>query len=259
MRVAIRAIDPPADPGSGRPARRRDGRPWPPSPVRVLLVEDDRRLTHNLRYGLQELGIAADAVHRGDEAIELATGSRALRYDVVVLDVDLPGADGLEVCRRLRDSEVESAVLMLTAHDGSDGRSSTILAGADDYMVKPFALHELVGRVRSLARRARGGEHGDLLAGPLVLRPDSRRVEVAGCPVELTGKEFDLLEYFMLHPARVLAQSRILDHVWSYDFAGGRNLVEVYMGRLRRKLTEAGLADPFVTVRRAGYRFDPPG
>jgi DNA-binding response OmpR family regulator len=222
---------------------------------RLLLVEDDRRLARSLARGLREAGLATDVVHDGQSALEAASAA----YDLVILDVQLPGLDGFEVCRRLRHRRGFAArVLMLTARDAGQDRLLGSAAGADAYMVKPFPLDELVARVRSLLRPGESGR-GPLVAGPLTLRSDSRVVRVSGRRLDLTGKEFQVLEFFMLHPGRPIQLGRILNSVWSSDFEGGRGLVDVYVRRLRRKLGDAGLADPFVPVRRAGYRFAPPG
>lgn len=222
--------------------------------MRILIAEDDRRLAASLRRALAEERMAADAVHDGDEAVAAAL---ATRYDAIVLDVMLPQLDGLEVTRRLRDRRVPTPILMLTARDSVDDRVAGLEAGADDYLVKPFALREVIARLRALTRRHLAGRKAELRAGEVVLDTGAHALTVAGRPVELTAKEFAILEYFLLNQGRLLSRTQILEHVWDYDFEGGRNLIEVYVGRLRSKLIGAGAGDPFVTVRGSGYRYRP--
>jgi DNA-binding response OmpR family regulator len=224
--------------------------------MRVLLVEDDRRLAFSLRRNLGEAGIAADAVHDGEEGLEAA---RTTAYDVILLDVMLPDLDGMEVSRRLRQARVHTPILMLTARDSVDDRVGGLESGADDYLVKPFAMRDVVARIRALARRHLPERSGLLTAGRVDLDTGGHILRVDGKVVELTAKEFAILEYFLLNRGRLLTRTQIIEHVWDYDFEGGRNLVEVYVGRLRRKLTEAGAPDPFATVRGAGYRYDSDG
>jgi DNA-binding response OmpR family regulator len=221
--------------------------------MRVLLVEDDHRLAASLRRNLGEAGIAADAVHDGEEGLEAA---QLVPYDVILLDVMLPGLDGLEVSRRLRQARVHTPILMLTARDSVDDRVGGLESGADDYLVKPFAMREVVARIRALARRHLPERSGMLSAGKVILDTGGHVLRVDGRNVELTAKEFAILEYFLLNRGRLLTRAQIIEHVWDYDFDGGRNLVDVYVGRLRRKVIEAGGGDPFVTVRGSGYRYE---
>jgi DNA-binding response OmpR family regulator len=222
--------------------------------MRVLIVEDDHRLAASVRRGLEEAGIAADAVFDGEEALAAALTTS---YDVILLDVMLPKVDGIEVSRRLRSSRMNAPILMLTARDSIEDRVAGLEAGADDYLVKPFALREVVARVRALTRRHLSDRMAVLIAGPLALDTSARRLAVAGRPLELTPKEYAILEYFMLNQGRLLTRDQVIEHVWDYDFDGGRNLVETYVNRLRGKLTRAGAEDPFITVRGArGYRFE---
>ncbi|MGH7904727.1 MAG: response regulator transcription factor [Candidatus Dormibacteraceae bacterium] len=223
--------------------------------MRVLLVEDDRRLAASLRRGLEEAGLAVDAVHDGEDALE---AGRVTAYDAVVLDLMLPTLDGLEVTRRLRAARVETPILMLTARDSVDDRVLGLEAGADDYLVKPFALRELIARLRALVRRHVPDRAAVLRAGQVELDTSSHLVRVADRELRVTAKEFAILEYFMLNAGRLLTRGQIIEHVWDYDFDGSRNLVEVYVGRLRRKLLAAGAGEPFLTVRGAGYRFQVP-
>jgi two-component system OmpR family response regulator len=222
--------------------------------VRVLVVEDDRRLAASLRRSLMESRMAVDVAHNGEDGLEAA---RTTPYDVIVLDLMLPRLDGLEVTRRLREEKVEVPILMLTARDGVDDRVSGLEAGADDYLVKPFALREVVARLRALSRRHVPNRKSQLRAGKLLLDTAAHILTVGGKEIDLTAKEFAILEYFLLNQGRLLTRSQILEHAWDYDFDGGRNLIEVYIGRLRKKLIEAGGHDPFVTVRGSGYRYTP--
>jgi len=220
--------------------------------MRVLVVEDDRRLAASLRRSLVESGMAVDVAHDGEEGLAAASSTP---YDVIVLDIMLPRLDGLEVTRRLREQRVETPILMLTARDGVDDRVGGLEAGADDYLVKPFALREVVARLRALTRRHVPNRKAQLTAGKLLLDTAAHTLTVNRREVDLTTKEFAILEYFLLNRGRLLTRSQILEHAWDYDFEGGRNLIEVYIGRLRKKLIEAGAGDPFITVRGSGYRY----
>jgi DNA-binding response OmpR family regulator len=222
--------------------------------VRLLVVEDDLRLARSLQRGLEEAGFSVDALGRGDEAIDAA---RVTPFDVIVLDVMLPGVDGVEVCSFLRRTGVQTPVLMLTARDAVADRIRGLDAGADDYLLKPFAFGELLARLRSLTRRHLGARSAVFTAGGITLDVAARRVTVAGRDVPLRAKELALLEYFMLNPGRLLTRTQIEEHVWSYDFTAESNIVEAYVARVRRKLMGAGVADPITTIRGAGYRFDP--
>jgi DNA-binding response OmpR family regulator len=224
--------------------------------VRVLIVEDDRRLAESLRRSLVESRMAVDVAHDGEEALAAAASTT---YDVIVLDVMLPRLDGLEVTRSLRERRVDTPILMLTARDGVDDRVAGLDAGADDYLVKPFALREVVARLRALTRRHVPNRKAQLRAGNLLLDTAAQTLTVDDRAVELTAKEFAILEYFLLNQGRLLTRSQILENAWDYDFEGGRNLIEVYIGRLRKKLIEAGAGDPFVTVRGSGYRYSADG
>jgi len=222
--------------------------------VRVLLIEDDRRLAASVQRGLGESGLAVDVVHEADEGIAAVTSTP---YDVIVLDVMLPGLDGFAVSRQLRQEKVSTPIMMLTARDAVDDRVRGLEAGADDYMVKPFAMRELIARIRALARRHLPDRSAVLTVGSIVLDTAAHTVKVDAQVVEVTAKEFAILDFFLHNPVRLLSRTQIIEHVWDYDFDGGHNLVEVYMGRLRRKLIAAGAGDPFVTVRGSGYRLEP--
>ena len=220
--------------------------------MKVLLVEDDRRLAESLRRSLIESRMVVDVSHDGESAFAAASANP---YDVIVLDLMLPRLNGLELTRRLRDTRIETPILVLTARDAVDDRVAGLEAGADDYLVKPFALREVIARLRALTRRHLPDRKAQLRAGSVLLDTASHLLTVDGKNVELTTKEFAILEYFLLNPGRLLTRSQILEHAWDYDFEGGRNLIEVYVGRLRKKLIEAGAGDPFVTVRGSGYRY----
>ena len=215
-------------------------------------MEDDRRLAESLRRSLVESRMAVDVSHNGEDGLAAAMGNS---YDVIVLDVMLPRLNGLEMTRRLREGRIETPILMLTARDAVDDRVAGLEAGADDYLVKPFALREVVARLRALTRRHLPNRKAQLRAGQLMLDTAAHVLTVDGQEIELTSKEFAILEYFLLNPGRLLTRTQILEHAWNYDFEGGRNLIEVYIGRLRKKLIEAGARDPFLTVRGSGYRY----
>jgi DNA-binding response OmpR family regulator len=217
-------------------------------------VEDDHRLAASMRRGLEDAGFATDSVFDGEEAVGVALTTS---YDVILLDVMLPKMDGIEVSRRLRSRRMHAPILMLTARDSIDDRVLGLEAGADDYLVKPFALREVVARIKALSRRHLPDRTAVLMAGPLALDTSAHRLTVAEHSVVLTPKEYAILEYFMLNQGRLLTRDQVIEHVWDYDFEGGRNLIETYVNRLRSKLTGAGADDPFVTVRGSrGYRFE---
>jgi DNA-binding response OmpR family regulator len=197
--------------------------------------------------------MAVDWVRDGNEALAAAM---AAPIDVVVLDVMLPGSDGFEVCRAMRGRRLSTPVLMLTARDSVDDRVRGLEAGADDYLVKPFALRELIARIKALARRHLPDRNSVLKTGQISLDTSAHQCRVGDHVVELTLKEFAILEHLMRNPGRLVTRGQVLEHVWNYDFDGGRNLVEVYIGRLRRKLAQAGVTDPIATVRGLGYRLE---
>jgi two-component system OmpR family response regulator len=226
--------------------------------MRVLLVEDDRRLADAVARGLAEAGLAVVHAFDGDEAVGAAIGDS---FDVIVLDVMLPGTvDGFEVASRLRQRQVGTPILMLTGRDAVGDRVRGLESGADDYLLKPFAFQELLARIKALSRRHLPSRSAVLRMGPVSLDSSRRTVTVGPRQVLLTGQEFAVLEYFMLHPRQVLSRAQVLEHSWPdgvYE-TGGSNLVEVYVGRVRRKLVAGGSPDPFTTVRGAGYRMDLP-
>lgn len=221
--------------------------------MRILIVEDDRRLAASVRHGLEEAGFAADTVYDGEDAIAAALTTN---YDVILLDVMLPKLDGIEVGRQLRRHRMEAPILMLTARDSLDDKVLGLERGADDYLVKPFALREVVARIKALTRRHLVDRTSMLVAGPISLDTGGRQLVVRDKQVRLTAKEYAILEYFMLNQHRLITREQVIEHVWNFEYDGGRNLIEVYIGRLRKKIVDAGGSDPFATMRGAGYRFE---
>ncbi|HEY6379918.1 MAG TPA: response regulator transcription factor [Candidatus Dormibacteraeota bacterium] len=223
--------------------------------MRALLVEDDPRLNRTVCRGLEEAGMSVDAVADGHAAVDAAL---ATAFDVIVLDVMLPGRDGFEVCRELRRRRVRTPVIMLTGRDAVEDRIRGLEVGADDYLIKPFSFQELVARMRALVRRHLDDRGAVLELGPMRLDTVTHTVSIGAQPVELTAKEFAILEYLALHPGQVLSKVQIEEHAWNYDFVGGSNLVEVHIARIRRKLSTAGAPDLIGTMRGVGYRFRHP-
>ena len=223
--------------------------------MRLLVVEDESRLALLLKRGLEEQGYSVDVTRDGAEALWRATETD---YDAIVLDVMLPSLDGLEVTRRLRAGCRWAPVLLLTARDGIDDRVRGLDAGADDYLVKPFSFAELAARLRALVRRGRAERPVVLEAGDLRLDPAHRQAWRGRTELELTPKEFALLELFLAHPGEVLTRTRILEHVWDFAYEPASNVVDQYVGYLRRKVDRPfGRAD-LETVRGAGYRLRKP-
>jgi two-component system, OmpR family, response regulator MprA len=222
--------------------------------VNVLVVDDERAVRSALRRALALEGYRVEEAEDGDAALDFL---RARTADAVVLDVLMPGVDGLDVCRRLRAAGNRTPVLMLTAREGVEDRVAGLDAGADDYLVKPFALEELLARLRALLRRARlngdGTEDGTLRFDGLVLDFNLYEARVNGAPVQLTRTEFSLLELFMRNPRQVLPRSLINERVWGYDFGPASNSLGVYVGYLRRKLESGGGTRLIHTVRGVGY------
>jgi DNA-binding response OmpR family regulator len=219
--------------------------------VRVLVVEDEVRLAEALRIGLQAEGFAADVAHDGEEGLHLAIERG---YDAVVLDVMLPKLNGYRVCQRLRAAGNWVPVLMLSAKDGEYDQAEGLDVGADDYMVKPFSYVVLVARLRALIRRGRPERPALLVAGDLRLDPSRHEVSRGEQPIDLTPREFALLEYLLRRRDEVVAKQDILEHVWDAHYDGDPNVVEVYVGYLRRKIDAPFGRRSLRTVRGAGYR-----
>jgi len=223
--------------------------------MRILLVEDNRRLSSSLKLSLVDEGYAVDVAYDGLEGQELA---EMTPYDVIILDIMLPKRDGLEVCRELRTQRINAPILMLTARDTVEDRVKGLDSGADDYLVKPFALDELRARLRALLRRESTDKTGRLTLSDLTLDPSTRDVSRGDISIQLTVKEFALLEYLMRHPNRLITREMAESHVWSYDYDGISNVVDVYIRRLRRKIDEPFAVKLIETVRGVGYRMRKP-
>jgi two-component system response regulator MprA len=219
---------------------------------KILVVDDEPAVQQALSRAFALERYEVEVARDGGEALEALAGAR---FDAVVLDVTMPGVSGLEVCRRLRASGDRSPVLMLTARDAIDDRVAGLDAGADDYLVKPFALRELMARVRALLRRQSSEDDGPgaLSFDDLTLDSVAHEVHRGERRLELTRTEFALLELFMRHPRQVLSRSTIFEHVWGYDFGAASNTLGVYMGYLRRKTEEGGASRLLHTVRGVGY------
>ncbi len=220
--------------------------------MRVLVIEDEVKMAALLRRGLREEGYAVDVAPNGEEGLWLGAENP---YDVILLDVMLPDVDGFEVCRRLRATGQWAPILMLTARDAVTDRVTGLDSGADDYLPKPFSFAELLARIRSLLRRGAAGSTAAVLrVGDLSLDPATRRVSRGDARVELTTKEFALLEFFMRHPDEVLTRTRIIEHVWDFAYEGDSNVVDVYVRYLREKIDRPFRRGSIETVRGSGYR-----
>jgi two-component system OmpR family response regulator len=222
--------------------------------MRVLLVEDEIKMSRAIRRGLEREGYAVDAALDGNDGLHRAS---EWDYDAIVLDVMLPGLDGLEVCRRLRRAGRWAPVLMLTARDGVADRIRGLDVGADDYLVKPFAFGELLARLRALVRRGARERPAVLEVGDLALDPAAHTVTLSGRSVPLSTREFALLEFLMRNAGQVLSRPAILEHVWDYNYDGMSNVVDVYVGYLRRKLEQPPGQVRIRTVRGVGYGLEP--
>ena len=219
--------------------------------MRVLVVEDEVQLASLIRRGLRDQGLLADIALRGEDALWMAASSA---YDAVTLDARLPGIDGFEVCRRLRDDDVRTPILMLTALDDVEDRIAGLDAGADDYLVKPFDFGELVARLRALARRGPVERDPILRVADVELDPATRRVSRGHRGIPLSAKEFQLLEVFMRNPDQVLSRYQLLEGAWDNEYEHRSNVIDVYVGYLREKLDRPFGTQAFETVRGVGYR-----
>lgn len=219
--------------------------------MRVLVVEDEERIAAFIEAGLTEAGYAVDVAHAGDEALDWTS---VVEYDLIVLDVMLPGRDGFEVASILRKRRVSTPILMLTARDAIDDRIRGLDSGADDYLIKPFAFGELLARLRALSRREPVVTSSVLQVADLTLDTTTRQATRQGVPIDLTTKEFSLLAYLMRHPNQVMTRTMIAKHVWNYDFDAVTNVIDVHIRYLRRKIDEPFDTKLIQTVRGAGYR-----
>lgn len=218
---------------------------------KILVIEDEPQIANFIKRGLRREGYTVFVASDGESGLEMAFGELP---DVIILDVMLPGIDGLSVCRQIREGELQTPILMLTAKDAVPDRVAGLEAGADDYLVKPFAFEELLARVRALGRRRAPIESGaPLHFSDLTLDPTTRMATRGDRTIELTAKEYDLLELFMRHPNQVLTRDQIYDRIWGYDFGGESNIIEVYIRYLRSKLEENNEMRILHTVRGVGY------
>ena len=218
--------------------------------MKILVVEDDRTVGQYLRRGLEEAQYHADLVGDGLEALRLASGEQ---YDLVVLDLRLPGMGGLEVLRTLRDRGIPTPILILTAQDAVGQKVEALRAGADDYVTKPFSFEEVLARVEALSRRPKQLSSTRLLIGDLELDRNTHEVHRGGKPIELTPKEYAVLEYLMRHSPRVMSRTLITEYAWDYHFDPGTNIVDVVINRLRKKLDSGQTKKLLHTVRGVGY------
>jgi two-component system, OmpR family, response regulator len=218
--------------------------------MRILVVEDETKMARAVRRGLENEGYAVDTVATGDDAVFWA---KEQDFDAVILDVMLPGMDGFAVCRALRDAQVWTPVLMLTARGSVEDRIEGLDAGADDYLVKPFAFGELLARLRALLRRGPAERAPQIVVGDLVIDPAAHTVSRRGVQIDLSPREFSLLEYLARRGGEVVRRSEILDHVWAYDYEGMSNVVDVYVGYLRKKLEKPFGSRVIRAVRGVGY------
>ena len=224
--------------------------------MKILIVEDDRKIASFVQKGLKEQGYVVDACHHGDEGYDMASGES---YDVILLDIMLPGRDGLSILRTLREEKNTVPVILLTALSGLDERVEGLNLGADDYLPKPFFMEELIARIIAVSRRASGDQLSVIHQGNLVLNLITREVRRNDETLELTSREFNLLELLMRSPGRVYSRTQLLEHVWGYDFDPQTNVVDVYIRRVRSKIDAPETPSLIETVRGVGYRFKAEG
>jgi len=223
------------------------------NPMRILVVEDDKKVGGFLKQGLQEEQYAVDVCRNGSDALHMAQISP---YDVIILDIMLPGMDGITVCREMRQKAILTPILMLTAKDEIEDKVTGLSEGADDYLTKPFSFDELLARIRALLRRNQDYKTKELKAGDLEMDPLRRMVTRAGKKIDLTGKEYALLEYLLRNRGRTVTPSMILNHVWDIDYVGSSNIVNVYISHLRNKIDKNFDTKLIQTVRGHGFRID---
>ena len=218
--------------------------------MRILIVEDEKKVAGFIKKGLEEETYAVDVAYDGEEGFHLGAMNQ---YDLIILDLMLPKMDGLEVLTRLRDKKVSTPILLLTAKDAVDDKVTGLNKGADDYLTKPFAFSELLARIRSLLRRGQVETQTELKVGDLTLDMVSHKVSREGEEIELTGKEYSLLEYFMRNEGKVLTRTMIAEHVWDYNFDTFTNVIDVYVNHLRKKIDKKYPAKLLHTLRGVGY------
>jgi DNA-binding response OmpR family regulator len=222
--------------------------------VKILVIEDEKKIASFVRKGLEAAGFVVDVSHNGDDGFTLAT---TRPYDALVLDIMLPGKDGLSILRNLRERKMALPVILLTARGELNERLEGLNLGADDYLTKPFFIEELIARLHVVTRRASGASQSILAVEDLTVNLLTREVTRAGRKIELTAREFALLESLMRSPGRVLTRAQICERVWDYNFDPGTNLVEVYVQRLRKKVDGDAPVKLIETIRGVGYRMKP--
>lgn len=223
--------------------------------MRVLVIEDEQKMADLIKRGLEEEGIEVETAYDGDSGLEAAKSGN---HDLIVLDLGLPGRDGLEISRELRNCGLKTPILILTAQDSTEMKVRGLDSGADDYLTKPFAFAEMLARIRALLRRTQSEDTTKLQIGDLVLNLINRRVSRAGNEVQLTNKEFSLLEYFMRHPDEILSRETLSEKVWEETFDTLTNVIDVYINYLRNKVDRQYEPKLIHTVRGIGYMFKTP-
>ena len=221
--------------------------------MRLLIVEDDKKVGAFLERGLREENYAVDVCRNGADALYMV---QLNSYDVVILDIMLPGKDGFSICREMRENNILVPVIMLTAKDSLDDKITGLTEGADDYLTKPFSFEELLARIRALIRRSQVYKTKVLQVADLEMDPLRRMVTRAGKKIALTGKEYALLEYLLRNQGRVLSQSMIIEHVWDMDYEGASNVVNVYINHLRQKIDKDQEVQLIKTIRGHGYQIN---
>jgi DNA-binding response OmpR family regulator len=221
--------------------------------MKILLVEDEQKLAGALAKGLEHEGYTVDIISDGKKALTRISLHRT-DYDLVILDLMLPSMDGHEICKKVRESGISIPILILTARAETDTKVDLLMAGADDYLVKPFSFAELTARVGALMRRPTEALRETLKIDELELNTSERTVTCRGTPIDLTLKEFGLLEYFMRHPNQVVNREDLLSHLWDFNYSGFSNVVDVHVKNLRKKLSEGNGSPVLQTVRGIGYR-----
>lgn len=221
--------------------------------MKILIVEDDKKLSTFLQKGLREEQFAVDVCRNGIDAVHWANIND---YDVIILDIMLPGKGGLEVCRELREKSITTPIIMLTAKDTLEDKISGLTEGADDYLTKPFSFAELLARIKALLRRSQDYKEKTLRVSDLELNPWKRTVFRSGQEISLTGKEYALLEYLMRNKGRIVSKSMIIEHVWDMNYEGLSNVVNVYINHLRKKIDKDTQNKIIHTIRGYGYKID---